>query len=185
MTFKQFKWAKVAIAAILAMVISQAIILNSYILASIAIIIAILFMVILRWQVKEVLADERDYKIAGDVARWTLSIFSVLGWLLSFVMIMLRNVNPEYEAAGFVLAYATCGLLVIHLIVNLVFRRINDGSSFKTKIAYFVLALLVALMVAIIGLRVFTGEDDWICQNGQWVMHGHPSAPAPVQSCKK
>jgi uncharacterized membrane protein len=185
MTSKQFRWAKVAIAAILAVVITQAVILNSYILASVAVLITILLVIILRRQVKEVLADERDYKIAGDAARWTLAIFSVLAWLMSFVLIMLRNINPAYETAGFILSYTVCALLVVHLIVSLVFKRIIDGTSRGTKTAYFVLALLVAFMAVIFGVRIFSEEDSWLCQNGQWVKHGNPSEAIPSKSCNK
>lgn len=133
MTIKQFRGIRIAIALILAFVIAQAVILNSYILASIAVLIAILLLVALRKQIKEVLADERDYKIAGDTARWTISIYAISGWLISFVMIMLRDVKPAYETAGFTLAYAICALLVIHLIVGLLFRRVDDTTAKKTK----------------------------------------------------
>ncbi len=30
---------------------------------------------------------------------------------------------------------------------------------------------------------IFSGEDCWLCQNGQWVKHGNPSAPKPVTLC--
>jgi len=44
--------------------------------------------------------------------------------------------------------------------------------------------LIVAVVVAaIISVRVFSGEDNWICQNGQWVKHGNPSAAAPTSGC--
>ncbi len=26
-------------------------------------------------------------------------------------------------------------------------------------------------------------EDTWLCQNGQWVKHGNPSAPMPTSGC--
>jgi len=26
-------------------------------------------------------------------------------------------------------------------------------------------------------------EDDWVCDNGQWVKHGFPSAPKPEGEC--
>jgi uncharacterized membrane protein len=184
MTSKQFRWAKIAIAFVLAVVVGQAVIINSYILAMVAVLIAALLIVLIQRQVKEVLADERDYKIAGDTARWTLAIVAVLGWLVSFVMIALRNVNPSYETAGFTLAYATCALLIIHMTVSLFFRRVNDGTSRGKRAGYFLLALLAALLIVIAGLRVFSGEDDWICQNGQWIKHGNPSAPMPVKACK-
>jgi uncharacterized membrane protein len=184
MTSKQYLWSKMAIAAILAIVVGQAYILRSYILIGASVLIAFFLILFLKKRVKEVLADERDYKIGGDVARWALSIFAVLAWLFSFAMIMLRNVNPEYEIVGFTLSYAVCALLIIHMIVGLVFRRIHDGSSNKIRMGYFVLALVSALLVAIAALRFFSGEDDWICKNGQWVKHGNPSASMPITLCK-
>lgn len=46
----------------------------------------------------------------------------------------------------------------------------------------------------IIGLILFVGslillfflrgpEDRWMCENGEWVQHGHPSADKPVKEC--
>ncbi len=51
----------------------------------------------------------------------------------------------------------------------------------KTLI-YIIIALAV-LAIIFIGFRIFTPEDTWLCQNGQWVKHGNPSAPQPIQSC--
>jgi hypothetical protein len=30
----------------------------------------------------------------------------------------------------------------------------------------------------------FSGEDCWLCQNGEWVRHGSPYAPQPTTPCK-
>ena len=39
-------------------------------------------------------------------------------------------------------------------------------------------------LIFILGLiRLISGEDDWICQNGEWVKHGMPSAPKPTTPC--
>jgi uncharacterized membrane protein len=43
---------------------------------------------------------------------------------------------------------------------------------------------LVVLMAGVIGIRLASGEDDWICSNGQWVKHGQPSTAQPTQPCK-
>ena len=46
--------------------------------------------------------------------------------------------------------------------------------------------LLVILVVAIGAVLVLLrgSEDDWICQNGQWVKHGNPSKPMPTTLCE-
>jgi hypothetical protein len=35
-----------------------------------------------------------------------------------------------------------------------------------------------------LGLRLISGEDDWICSDGSWVKHGNPSQPIPSAECK-
>lgn len=44
--------------------------------------------------------------------------------------------------------------------------------------------LLLLIMTGIIAIRFFSGsEDAWICENGEWVAHGHPAFPVPVSGC--
>lgn len=52
------------------------------------------------------------------------------------------------------------------------------------KIAFIILGFILVLgIVAVVG-RLASGEDNWICQNGQWVKHGNPAAPKPSTPCK-
>jgi len=54
----------------------------------------------------------------------------------------------------------------------LVKRRLTIGG--------FIFLGLVFLLGVI---RLFSGEDNWICQNGEWVKHGMPNAPKPTGIC--
>lgn len=51
------------------------------------------------------------------------------------------------------------------------------------KIIPLIIVILAAAAIIIIGIRFLSGEDNWICQNGQWVKHGKPSAPMPTEGC--
>lgn len=52
------------------------------------------------------------------------------------------------------------------------------------KILYVFLIIFVILIIAIIGIRFFSGDEDtWLCQDGQWVKHGVPRAPMPTEPC--
>lgn len=48
---------------------------------------------------------------------------------------------------------------------------------------------IIIIVVAVVGLWAFLRfvvggpEDTWICQDGQWVKHGVPSAPMPNKPC--
>jgi len=52
----------------------------------------------------------------------------------------------------------------------------------KNKIII-VLIITVVTLAVIFGLRLFIGEDTWLCQNGQWIKHGNPSMPMPTTGC--
>jgi len=48
-----------------------------------------------------------------------------------------------------------------------------------------IIFIVLVLLGVVIGARVISGEDDWICQNGEWTKHGNPAAPKPQISCEK
>ena len=41
------------------------------------------------------------------------------------------------------------------------------------------------IIIIFLGIRFFSGEDNWICQNGEWVKHGNPEAEKPTIGCGK
>ncbi|MFA6553496.1 MAG: hypothetical protein WCT27_03640 [Patescibacteria group bacterium] len=43
--------------------------------------------------------------------------------------------------------------------------------------------VIVVAVVVLLAIRFFTPEDSWICDNGQWVKHGNPSAAKPTNGC--
>ncbi len=43
--------------------------------------------------------------------------------------------------------------------------------------------VIILIIIAIFALRIFSDEDTWICQNGEWVKHGHPKAEKPTTNC--
>lgn len=50
----------------------------------------------------------------------------------------------------------------------------------------FIFGGIIIFLVVIVfsGIRFFSGEDDWICQNGEWVKHGNPKAEKPNNFCE-
>ena len=43
---------------------------------------------------------------------------------------------------------------------------------------------MLAAVLAIAGVRLFSDKDSWLCQDGQWIKHGNPSAPMPETGCQ-
>lgn len=51
-----------------------------------------------------------------------------------------------------------------------------------------ILAVSLFILAGLLGaarLLVGGGEDTWICDEGEWIKHGVPSAPRPEGSCKR
>lgn len=46
-----------------------------------------------------------------------------------------------------------------------------------------ILVVMIVAAAAIFGVRFFSEEDSWICENGEWVKHGNPSAAKPTEPC--
>ena len=45
-------------------------------------------------------------------------------------------------------------------------------------------ALIVVVVLIIFGLRFLSGDEDtWLCQDGEWIKHGNPSAAMPTKPC--
>ncbi len=52
----------------------------------------------------------------------------------------------------------------------------------KKCLPFIIVAALIAL-VLFVRFGLGGNEDTWLCDNGQWVRHGNPSAPMPATSC--
>lgn len=179
---KVYLWARVSVVIILGIIVAQSVIIENIFGALVAMIIAWILLFYLRSRVKDVLADERDYEIGGSAARWAIQIFSLVAIIFILIFYTQKNINPAYEAIALTLSYSVCFLMVIY---TLIFKFYNRLIWLKEKNWLILLGLVILLMVVIVGLRLFSGEDDWICQNGQWVEHGHPDWPAPKIECNK
>ncbi|MFA5022404.1 MAG: DUF2178 domain-containing protein [Patescibacteria group bacterium] len=181
MTLKQYQWLRMTIAVILAIIFSQAIIFRNYLIPIAAITLAFLVLILAKKKVKGVIADERDYAIGGKAALLTIQVYSWLAVIAMFILYAQKDLNPAYEPIALTLAYSTCLLMITY---GLIFRYYDKINFLDKKVIYTILIILVFVAVVIFGIRLFSGEDDWLCQNGQWVQHGHPDFPQPTRECK-
>lgn len=181
MTLKKYKTIKIIVTFLLAFIFSQAIILENFLIPIGAMVIATLILLILRRKVKEIVADERDYIIGGKSALLAMQVFSWISVIAMFVLYSFRHLNPFYEVIGSTLAYSTCLLMIIY---SLVFHFYNRATFSENKWRYVTIAIVLAIFITFFSIRLFSGEDNWVCKNGQWVKHGNPSFEAPSVECK-
>ncbi len=55
-------------------------------------------------------------------------------------------------------------------------------KNLKT-IIIFIFCFIIISITSIVCLRIFSGEDGWICNNGEWIKHGNPFSAKPNASC--
>jgi len=181
MTRKQYQWVKITLVVILAAVFSQSIIYGNYLIPIAVLIIITLVLLYLRRQLKEVIADERDYQTAGKAAGLSIQIYAWVTVIAMLILYSQKDLNPAYEIIAMVLAYSTCFLMLLYAFI---FRYYNKISLSDKKSIYIFVGVLFFIILTIFGLRLFSGEDDWLCKDGQWIKHGKPSFPAPTKECK-
>jgi uncharacterized membrane protein len=181
MTLKQYRIVKLIFVIAIAIVFSQLIFSKNYIIPIAILMAASLILILLRRKVKEIIADERDYLIGGKAALWAIQIYSWLAVIAMFVFYGLRDINPAYEPIGMTLAFSTCLLMFVY---GATFRYFDKFKFSNKKTIYTVIIIIIVIILAIASLRLFSGEDNWVCQNGQWIEHGHPDFLAPTIECK-
>jgi len=181
MTLKKYQQIKLVIIVIISIIFSQAIIYQNYLIPLITLIISSLGLIWLRRQVKEVVADERDYSNAGKSASLAIQIYSWITVVAMFVLYSFKDLNPSYEPIAMTLAYSTCLLMVIY---SFIYKFQNKIKFTPSKNKFLFIIVVLSIIFGVFTLRLFSGEDNWVCQNGQWVKHGAPSFDAPKSICK-
>jgi uncharacterized membrane protein len=181
MTLKQFKTVKIVAAMCLGAITGWAVLRENYIIPVIALAIVSALFIYLRSKVKEIIADERDYEIGGRAARLSITIFSWIAIFMIFLFMAFQKTNQDYAIVVATLSYSVCLLLIIYS--SLYFFH-NKLAFLENKIIYIVFIIIFLLILVMGGLRFLSGEDSWMCQDGNWIKHGNPSALMPTAECK-
>ena len=182
MSAKKFFVYRLVIVMLLSAAVSFSITTENYYVALAAMATAMIALYLMRKQVVDVLQDERDFEIAGKASRYAINIFSLLSAILIIVVFATGKANADYQIIASTLAYSICGLMLLYVIL---FKYFEKGIYGKHKTLSIVLVTLFLVIFTLFGIRLFSGEDNWICENGRWEKHGHPSSPAPDKPCNQ
>ena len=116
MTLKNYKIFRLIIIVVLSASISISITLNNYYLPIVFVISSWAAMYYCRKQLKttDVLADERDYQIAGQASRYTIAIYGWIGAFGTFILLALSKNNPYFYDLSQYLAYSVCFIMLLN-----------------------------------------------------------------------
>jgi uncharacterized membrane protein len=181
MTLKTYTSVKAGIAVFVAAVFAGSIVLERVVLPIGLLALALAVLGYLRRRVPEVIEDERDRQLGGKAALVSMQVFAWIAVVAVFVLYAARTLNPAYETIGTTFAFSACLLMLVYSAVYRYYQKI----VFDTRRGLYVAAAaLVFGIVIVAAVRLFAGEDDWICSQGKWVKHGNPSFPAPTTQCR-
>jgi uncharacterized membrane protein len=77
-------------------------------------------------------------------------------------------------------------IAILPMVYSFLIYPRDAATNRKAKKSFLLLIALCIIVGAAVAatIRLTASEDDWICSNGQWVQHGHPSIPMPTTPCK-
>lgn len=119
MTLKTYRKIKLVFVFFLAMFFSWAVYLDNFLIPVAVMIASALVLMFLRSRVKEIIADERDWQIAGKAALIAVQLYSWIAAISMFILYSLRSQNSFYEPIAMTLAFSAC---IVMLIYTFVFR---------------------------------------------------------------
>lgn len=97
------------------------------------------------------------------------------------------RVNGPWGVTAFLLLFVVSALVTGLLVLGRpVMMYFNNAKTEAVKLLMYTLGWLVILAAIVFVFLMFLrgDEDTWLCQNGQWVKHGQPSAPQPTSQCQ-
>lgn len=125
---------------------------------------------------------ERNQRVEADKAWETSWTRKILVAFLTYLVILLFLIMIKAEQPFITAIVPTVGFILSTASLSLG-KKIWLKQPNKLLIS--ILVIFFILIIALGLVRLFSGEDDWICQNGQWVKHGQPEMPAPTTECIK
>ncbi len=97
------------------------IILNNYIVPIFVMVIGISLIFIAKSRVKDVIEDERHYKIGGYAGRYAITLFSIVASICGLILIVQKS--PILEAVSYTLFCSISVLLFCYLILYAYFEK--------------------------------------------------------------
>ena len=128
MSYKTFRMIQAFFGMALGGIMGASISQGNWIIPVVAVVISLVIMMVLRRSIKEIVADERTYDIAGKASRLTLQIVAVGMSLAGAVLLAIsRDSSSTMGQIAITLCYATCALLVINYIAYYFYSRRLGG----------------------------------------------------------
>lgn len=152
MTLKNFQRIKLIAVFFLAIIFSQTIIFQNYLLSIGVLLIATLILYSMRKKVKEVMYDERDLEAGGKAALLAMQIYSWIGVIVMFILKSQAVNNPVYDIVATTIAFSVCILMLLY---GLIYRLKNKNKFFDKGIVFSLIVLIFFVILVALGILNF------------------------------
>lgn len=115
------------------------------------------------------LESEDNWNKTHRFASWTFVIAGIIVLVEAFFI---------WQAAPVVFGSLMLGSFLPVLYSYLLFKN-------KQRFMKHIILGIIIVITLLVGIRTISGEDDWVCKDGKWVMHGKPTTVRPTTNCIK
>jgi len=139
-SLKKYNKIRFIIVILIAIIISQSLVYENYIIPIFVIIIWSLILFFIRGKVKEIIADERDYIIWWKAAIYSIQIFSWIWAISMFILYYFQNSFPIFETIAQTLWFLICFLMLLY---SFIFSLLNKEWKFDKKLILYTIYLII------------------------------------------
>lgn len=117
MKYRKYRIYKLFIVIVLALLVGFFVEQGNFIIPLIALLVAVVFMFLIKRNVDEIISDERINLISDKAMGLTFKITTILIAILGVILIALKNNYSVYYTIGNVFAFLACGMLILYSIL--------------------------------------------------------------------
>ncbi|MDD3302453.1 MAG: DUF2178 domain-containing protein [Candidatus Gracilibacteria bacterium] len=162
-SLKKYNKIRFIIVILIAIIISQSLVYENYIIPIFVIIIGSLILFFIRGKVKEIIADERDYIIGGKAAIYSIQIFSWIGAISMFILYYFQNSYPIFETIAQTLGFLICFLMLLY---SFIFSLLNKEGKFNKKLILYTIYLIILIGFFLYGFfHMIINKDEKLKEN--------------------
>ena len=121
-----FEKLRIIIVACLGIIIGISVAQGYSAVVPISIIVATVLINYLFHHVNEIVADERDYKIAGKGSLATINIVSITLVIVGATMMAVGVNYPEFKKIGYLFLYIVCFIMITKIITFQIYQKRGD-----------------------------------------------------------
>lgn len=123
MTKKTFQKYKMAVVVVVGLITGVSVPNDNWQLPIVTIIIAWVLLSFLRGRVRDVIADERDYRLVGKASLYAITTYNMLAVIIGLILYISGKHDAVLYSVGNTLLYSVGFLMVIYTILFKIYER--------------------------------------------------------------